>query len=110
MDRLSMLDAEFLQREDGITHMHTGGVSILERPPPAPGELAHMIACKLHLPPRYRQRVRFVPLELGRPVWVDDPHFDLSYHVRHTALPVPGDDIALQTLMSRLMSQELDRD
>ena len=69
-----------------------------------------MIAAKLHLIPRYRQRVRSVPFELGRPVWVDDPHFNLDYHVRHTALPAPGDDAAFCRLMGRIMSQPLDRD
>src|ERR1035441_8229727 len=65
---------------------------------------------KLHLIPRYRQRFRSVPFELGRPVWVDDPHFDLGYHLRHTALPAPGDDAAFDRLMGRLMSQPLDRE
>ena len=68
------------------------------------------MASKLHLIPRYRQRVRTVPFELGRPVWVDDPDFDLGYHLRHTALPAPGDDAAFCRLMGRLMSQPLDRE
>jgi WS/DGAT/MGAT family acyltransferase len=68
------------------------------------------VASKLHLIPRYRQRVRRVPLELGRPLWADDPHFDLDYHLRHTALPTPGDDAAFCHLMGRIMSQPLDRD
>lgn len=109
MERLSALDAEFLLIEDGISHMHIAGISTFEGPPPALEELIEMVAAKLHLIPRYRQRVRPVPLELGRPVWVDDPHFDLDYHIRHTALPPPGDDPALRRLMSRLMGQELDR-
>ena len=53
-------------------------------------EVRTLVASKLDLIPRYRQRVRSVPLELGRPLWVDDPHFDLDYHLRHTALPTPG--------------------
>ena len=109
MDRLSTLDAEFLHLEDGITHMHIAGVSVFEGPPPDVDEVVALLASKLERIPRYRQRVRTVPLELGRPVWVDDPHFNLAYHVRHTALPAPGDDRALRRLMGRLMSQPLDR-
>ena len=61
------------------------------RPPRATSSIG-LIAGKLHLIPRYRQRLRSVPFELGRPIWVDDPHFDIGYHVRHTALPAPGGD------------------
>jgi WS/DGAT/MGAT family acyltransferase len=66
---------------------------------------------RAHLPsvPRYRQKVRFVPLALGRPVWVDDPHFNLGYHLRRTALPSPGGDQELRNLVGRVMSQQLDR-
>jgi WS/DGAT/MGAT family acyltransferase len=109
MDRLSVLDAEFLHLEDGVAHLHIAGVSVFEGPPPAPDGIERLLAAKLHRIPRYRQCVRFVPLELGRPVWVDDPHFNLSYHVRHTALPAPGGDPELCRLMARLMSQPLDR-
>lgn len=109
MERLSTLDAEFLHFEDAVAPMHIAGVCVFANPPPAIGDLVAMIAGKLHLVPRYRQRVRPVPLELGRPVWVDDPHFDLDYHLRHTALPAPGDDAAFCRLMGRLMSQPLDR-
>jgi WS/DGAT/MGAT family acyltransferase len=110
MERLSALDAEFLLVEDGIAHMHIAGISVFEGPRPELSELTAMVAAKLHRIPRYRQRVRSVPFELGRPVWVDDPHFDLDYHIRHTALPSPGDDLALRRLMCRLMGQELDRE
>ena len=110
MERLSALDAEFLHLEDGVAHMHIAGLSVFDGPPPALDDLVGLVAAKLHLIPRYRQRVRFVPFELGRPVWVDDPHFDLGYHLRHAALPAPGDDAALCRLMARLMSQPLDRD
>jgi diacylglycerol O-acyltransferase len=109
MERLSVLDAEFLHVEDGTTHMHIAGLSVFDGPHPTLAELTAMMAAKLHRIPRYRQRVRTVPFELGRPIWVDDPHFDLGYHVRHTALPAPGDDLALRRLMARLMGQELDR-
>ena len=109
MERLSALDAEFLHLEDGIAHMHVAGVSVFKGPTPTVDELECLLTAKLHLIPRYRQRVRFAPLALGRPVWQDDPHFNLAYHVRHTALPPPGDDADLCRLMARLMSQPLDR-
>jgi diacylglycerol O-acyltransferase len=109
MDRLSPLDSLFLHVEDGVTHMHIASCAIFERPPPPYQELVDLIARKLPLLPRYRQKVRFVPGQLGRPVWVDDPHFNLSYHVRHSALPPPGGEVELTNLMGRLMSVELDR-
>ena len=108
MDRLRALDAEFLHLENGVAPMHIAGVCVFEGPAPSIEDFIALIAGKLHLIPRYRQRVRKVPLELGRPVWVDDPHFNIGYHVRHTALPPPGDDAALCRLMGRLMSQPLD--
>ena len=89
MERMSTLDAEFLHLEDGIGHMHIGAVCVFADPPPSFDEVAAMIAAKLHLIPRYRQRVRSVPLELGRPVWVDDPHFNLEYHLRTRPCPHP---------------------
>ena len=110
MERMNALDAEFLHLEDGIGHMHIGGVCVFPDPPPPFDDIARMIAAKLHLIPRYRQRVRSVPLELGRPVWVDDPHFNLAYHLRHTALPTPGNDAAFCRLIGRIMSQPLDRE
>lgn len=109
MERLSALDTEFLHLEDGVAHMHIAGLSLFDGPPPRLDELVTMIEAKLHLIPRYRQRVCLVPLELGRPVWEDDPHFNLAYHLCHAALPPPGDDAALCRLMARLMSQPLDR-
>lgn len=109
MERLNALDAEFLHLEDGTAHMHIAGALVFADPPPSLAEFEALIAAKLHRIPRYRQRVRRVPLELGRPVWVDDPHFSMGYHVRHTALPPPGDDEAFNRLMGRLMSQPLDR-
>ena len=109
MDTMSPLDASFLHIEDAVTHMHIGSVGIFEGPPPGPGEVRDAIAARLPLVPRYRQKVRFVPFELGRPVWVDDPHFNLDYHVRRTALPAPGGDDELRNLVGRVMSQQLDR-
>lgn len=109
MDRLSTLDAEFLHLEDPRTHLHIAGIAVFEAPVPTIDELTALVVGKLHLIPRYRQRILSVPLELGRPVWADDPDFRIADHVRHTALPAPGDDAALDRLMSRLMSQPLDR-
>jgi diacylglycerol O-acyltransferase / wax synthase len=110
MDRLSALDAEFLHLEDGSVHMAIAGACVFADPAPGIDEVEALVASKLHLIPRYRQRIRTVPFELGRPVWVDDPEFDLSFHVRGTALPGPGDDATFCRLMGRLMSQDLDRD
>jgi diacylglycerol O-acyltransferase / wax synthase len=109
MHRMSPQDASFLHIEDAVTHMHIGSVCAFEGPPPSHDEILRAIASKLPLVPRYRQKVRFVPLSLGRPVWVDDPHFVLDYHVRHTALPAPGGDAELRNLVGRIMSQQLDR-
>ncbi len=108
-DRLSALDAEFLHLDDGVAHLHIAGMSVFDGPPVQADELVALLESRLHLLPRYRQRVRPVPLELGRPIWADDPHFRLDYHVRQTGLPAPGDDMALCRLMGRLMSQPLDR-
>lgn len=109
MERLSPLDASFLHIEDDTAPMHIASTAIFEGPPPAHDEILTMVASKLPLVPRYRQRVRFVPFELGRPVWVDDTYFNLDYHVRHTALPSPGGEEQLRNLVGRVMSQNLDR-
>jgi WS/DGAT/MGAT family acyltransferase len=106
---MSAQDASFLHIEGDDRPMHVGGVSIFEGPPPPFAEVVAMIERKLALVPRYRQVVRFVPFALARPVWVDDPHFNLGYHVRRTALPSPGGDDELRTLVGRVMSQNLDR-
>ena len=109
MDVLSPLDAAFLRLEDRSTSLHIASVAVFDGPAPTYEQVLAAYRAKLHLVPRYRQRVREVPLQLGRPVWVDDPHFSLTYHVRHTALPHPGSDSQLRTLVGRLMSQQLDR-
>ena len=109
MQTMSPLDSIFLHAENGITHMHIGSCSIFEGPTPTIGEITDLVESKLPLLTRYRQKVRFVPAGLGHPVWVDDPNFALAYHVRHSALPSPGDEGDLENLMGRLMSQELDR-
>ncbi len=109
-DRLSALDATFLHLEDaGGSHMHVASVMIFVGRPPSVEELIDHVTSRLHLVPRYRQRLAFVPLGQGRPVWTDDPHFNPGYHIRHTALPRPGDEDALRRLAGRLFSQRLDR-
>ena len=108
-DRLTGLDASFLHLERDATHMHVAGCAVFEGSAPAYGELVEEILSRLHLVPRYRQRLAYVPLEQGRPVWVDDPHFNITYHVRHTALPRPGGDRELKRLCGRVFSQALDR-
>jgi len=109
MQRLGSQDASFLSIEDDKNHMHIGSVGIFEGPPPEYRDMCRMVGAKLPLVPRYRQRVKFVPLALGRPVWVDDEHFSLSYHLRHSALPHPGSEEQLRNLVGRVMSQQLDR-
>ena len=109
-DRLTGLDTAFLHLEDHSTaHMHVASVMIFEGRAPTPRELVEHVQSRLHLVPRYRQRLAYVPLEQGRPVWTDDPHFNPHYHIRHTALPRPGDEAALKRLAGRLFSQRLDR-
>ena len=109
-DRLTGLDTAFLHLEDHSTaHMHVASVMIFAGQAPTPQELVDHVQSRLHLVPRYRQRLAYVPLEQGRPVWTDDPHFNPHYHIRHTALPRPGDDAALRRLAGRLFSQRLDR-
>jgi len=109
MEQMSALDASFLAVEDSVTHMHIGVVGIFEGPPPAHEELRAMVAGKLAHLPRHRQVVRSVPLGLARPLWVDDRHFNLDYHLRRTALPAPGGEEELRRLVARVMSQQLDR-
>src|SRR5918994_7202419 len=108
-DRLTALDASFLHLEDGSSHMHVAGVSIFEGEPPSYDDVLDHIEQRLSLVPRFRQKLRFVPFSQGRPVWVDDPHFNLRYHVRATALPPPGSEEQLKNLASRVFAQQLDR-
>ena len=108
-DRLSALDTSFLHLETGGAHMHVASVLVFSGAAPRHEELTAGIEARLHLVPRYRQRLADVPLGQGRPVWVDDPHFNLGYHVRHSALPSPGGDEELRTLAGRLFAQPLDR-
>lgn len=109
-DRLSPLDASFLYIEESTTPMHLGGVAIFQ--PPESGlsyqRLTQLVRQRIGLVPRHRQKIRRVPGGLAKPVWVDDPGFDLSYHVRRSALPKPGTDQQLGELVGRLMSRRLD--
>jgi diacylglycerol O-acyltransferase len=108
-ERLSVLDEMFIHLEGPSTHMHVGGIAIFEGEPPDYDDVLRMIGDRLQYVPRFRQKLATVPLGLGRPVWVDDPHFHLEYHVRHTALPVPGTADKLNRVVARIMSQQLDR-
>jgi WS/DGAT/MGAT family acyltransferase len=109
-DRLTALDSTFLHLENNSTaHMHVASVMVFKGVAPTPQELVDHVVSRLHLVPRYRQRLALVPYAQGRPVWVDDPHFSPRYHIRHTALPKPADEKALKQLAGRLFSQRLDR-
>jgi WS/DGAT/MGAT family acyltransferase len=108
-DRLTAIDASFLAQERSASHMHVGAVVVLEGPPPDRDELVESIGSRLHLVPRYRQKLKSPRFEMGRPFWIDDPRFNLEYHVRFTALPAPGSEDQLRQLAGRVFSQRLDR-
>jgi len=114
-ERLSHLDASFFALESSTSHMHVAGLAIFETGPLATPDggvdidvIRDFVSAKLHLIPRYRQRLAHLPIE-QTPVWVDDEHFNIHYHVRHTSLPRPGGHEQLLALMGRLASQPLDR-
>jgi diacylglycerol O-acyltransferase len=108
-DRLTAVDASFIAQEGPTSHMHVGAVMIFDGPPPAYEDLADHVRSRLHLVPRFRQKLAFPPIETGRPLWVDDANFNLEYHVRDTALPAPGSEAQLRALAARVHSQALDR-
>jgi WS/DGAT/MGAT family acyltransferase len=108
-DRLTGLDSSFLHLEKDGAHMHVASTTLFEGPPPSYPEFRDHIGSRLHLVPRFRQKLRFVPFGQGRPLWVDDPHLNLNYHVRHTSLPAPGSEDQLRKLASRIFAQQLDR-
>jgi diacylglycerol O-acyltransferase / wax synthase len=108
-ERLTGLDSSFLHMERAGAHMHVASTIIFEGPAPSHEEFRDHLASRLHLVPRFRQKLRFVPLDQGRPVWVDDPYLNLDYHVRQTALPAPGSEEQLRNLAARIFSQQLDR-
>src|SRR6478735_5223695 len=109
LDRLTAVDASFLTNETSASHMHIGGILIFEGPPPRYVDLVEHVRGKLDQVPRFRQRLVVPPLEAGRPLWADDVNFNLTYHIRHTALPEPGGEAQLKRLAGRVFSQQLDR-
>ena len=111
MQRLNPMDAQFVDAEDQDDHASfaIASIAVFEGPAPSYGEFLDAIAARLPLVPMYRRKLRTVPFRLGPPVWVDDPNFDLRYHVRHTAVPAPGGADQLNKLIARVMSQRLDR-
>ena len=110
-DRLSPLDASFLYAEEPTTPMHVGSVAVFQEPEDGfdHDRLVRLVADRIALVPRYRQRVREVPGRLANPVWADDAAFDIGYHVRRSALPKPGTDEQLVELVARVQSRPLDR-
>ena len=109
MDRLSSIDAAFLSHETSTSHMHVGAILIFEGAPPKYEDLLDHVSSRLHLVPRFRQKLAFPPFASGRPFWIDDPSFNLGYHLRHSALPSPGSRGQLRNMVARVFSQQLDR-
>ncbi|HEV2858363.1 MAG TPA: wax ester/triacylglycerol synthase family O-acyltransferase [Solirubrobacterales bacterium] len=109
LDRLTAVDASFLTNESSSSHMHVGAILIFEGPPPRYVDLVEHVRSRLPLVPRFRQKLVVPPLEAGRPLWADDVNFNLTYHIRHTALPDPGGEEELKKLAGRIFSQQLDR-
>ncbi|HEY2716631.1 MAG TPA: wax ester/triacylglycerol synthase family O-acyltransferase [Solirubrobacterales bacterium] len=109
LDRLTAVDASFLTNEKSNAHMHVGALLIFEGPPPKYTDLVEHVRSRLALVPRFRQKLVVPPLEMGRPLWADDVNFNLTYHIRHTALPSPGGEAQLKRLTARIFSQQLDR-
>ncbi len=109
LDRLTSVDAGFLHMEEGGAHMHIGALGVFSGRPPSIEAFRAHIDARLPLLPRYRQRVQEMPFGTGRPLWVEDETFRLDYHVRHTALPVPGSQRELLNLVDRIIGQRLDR-
>lgn len=109
VDRLSVLDSSFLELESPNHHMHVGGLGIFE-PGLRYADVVRVLRDRIDQIPKARRRVVTLPAVAGRPLWVDDPDFDLTYHVRHAALPAPGDREQLGEFLSRLMGRALDRD
>jgi diacylglycerol O-acyltransferase len=112
---LAGLDSWFLYGERHEAPLHIGATYIFEGTPRVKGGrgalgLARTIEERLHLVPRYRQKLMWLPGNLGNPVWIDDPDFDLSYHVRRAALPSPGDDATLRDYTARIFARPLDLD
>lgn len=111
MDRLSPLSAAFLLAEnmDEDASMAISSTAVFEGPAPTQEELMAHVRGRLPLMPKFRQVVRSVPFDLGAPLWVDDPDFELAWHVRRTAVPAPGSEAEVNRLIARVMSQRMDR-
>ena len=112
MDRLTPLATAFLDAEDvdARSSLAIGSLAVFEGPAPSFEEFVELIAGRLPLIPRYRQKLRSVPFGLAAPAWVDDADFDIRWHVRNTALPAPGGREEIGRLMSRVMSRRMNRD
>jgi diacylglycerol O-acyltransferase len=110
MDRMSPLDAWFLQLERSNQQLHVGSALLFAGPAPTHGELCAAISARLDRAPRYRQRFRRIAFDLGRPVWVDDEHFRIEHHVYRATLPAPGSESQLRELAGHIMSEPLDLD
>jgi len=114
MQRLGPQDASFIYLETPSVHQHVGGVAILDPSTRPDGRLTYddllqVMGSRIHLAPRFRQKVLFPPLAVARPVWVDDPNFDLTFHVRRAALPSPRGRQELIDYVQRVFSRPLDR-
>lgn len=112
-ERLSSVDAAFLNMETDTQHMHVGGLFLFDASPSGEFDyqrFVRLVRSRLHLVPRYRHKLAFAPMNLANPMWVDDNDFDLSYHLRHAALPAPGGMPELMEYTARILSRQLDRD
>jgi diacylglycerol O-acyltransferase len=113
-DRLTALDAQFLYMERPTAHMHVGGISVLDPSTKPDGPLlfddlkAHILS-RIHLVPRFRQKVVFLPFNVGRPMWTDDTRFDIDFHMRRASIPSPGGHKELADFVQRVHSRPLDR-
>jgi len=111
---LSARDAWFLYAERPETPLDLGTVYVFEGESQVPGGrgaagLEETVAERIHLVPRYRQRIQRVPFNLAHPVWVDDPHFDLGAHIRREVLPPPGGGAQVRRLVARILARPLDK-
>src|SRR5215212_62407 len=114
MRQLTTLDAQFLAVESARTYGHVGGLAIYD-PSTAPGgevglaDVCRLVGERLHLLPPFRWRLVEVPFSLDLPYWVEDPDFDLDFHVRESAVPPPGEDRQLAETVARIFARPLDR-
>src|SRR5512144_777046 len=113
MQQLTGLDASFLYMETGAQFGHVGSLTLYDQSEAAEGALYRALRAtlpeRLHLLPPFRRRIVEVPLGLDHPYWIEDPNFDLDFHVRHTAVPPPGSDEQLSNTVARIVARPLDR-